>query len=65
MKKETEKKILQAANLSPSEDMIERIVEVHPMKQVAIMSVVQVLVFGFMILLFWLIQSVIDSGIKL
>ena len=65
MKKSTEQKILQAANLSPSEDMIERIVEVHPMKQVAIMSVVQVLVFGFMILSFWLIQLVIDSGIKL
>jgi hypothetical protein len=29
------------------------------------MSVVQVLVFGFMILSFWLIQLVIDSGIKL
>ena len=55
MKKETEKKILQAANLSPSEDWIERIVEVHPMKQVAIMSVVQVLVFGFMLLAFYLI----------
>ena len=65
MKQETEKKILQAANLSPSEDMIERIVEVHPMKQVAIMSVVQVLVFGFMILSFWLIQLAIDSGVKL
>ena len=59
MKKETEKKILQAANLSPSEDWIERIVEVHPMKQVAIMSVVQVLVFGFMLLAFWTINQFI------
>ena len=59
MKKETEKKILQAANLSPSEDWIERIVEVHPMKQVAIMSVVQVLVFGFMLLAFWAINQFI------
>ena len=48
MKKETEKKILQAANLSPSEDMIERIVEVHPMRQVAIMSVVQFVMLGLM-----------------
>ena len=64
MKKETEKKILQAANLAPSEDMIERIVEVHPMKQIAIMSVVQVLVFGFMILSFWLIQLVIEETMK-
>ena len=52
MKKETEKKILQAANLAPSEDMLEKIVEIHPMKQVAIMSVVQVLVFGFMLVCF-------------
>ena len=64
MKKETEKKIFQEANLSPSEDIIERIVEVHPMKQVAIMSVVQVLVFGFMILSFWLIQLVIEETMK-
>ena len=40
----TEKKILQVANLAPSEDMLEKIVEIHPMKQVAVMSVVQVFV---------------------
>ncbi len=56
MKKETEKKILQAANLSPSEDWIEKIVEVHPMRQVTIMSVVQVSVFMFMLLSFYLID---------
>ena len=61
MKKSTEQKILQAANLAPSEDMLEKIVEVHPMKQVAIMSVVQVLVFGFMLLGFYLI----NLGLKL
>ena len=55
MKKSTEQKVLQVANLAPSEDMIEKIVEVHPMKQVAVMSVVQLLVFGFMLLSFWLI----------
>jgi hypothetical protein len=51
-----EEKLLQIVNLSPSESWIERIVEVHPMKQVAVMSVVQVLVFGFMLLSFWLIN---------
>tara|TARA_R100000008_G_C3544305_1_gene146642 strand:- start:568 stop:753 length:186 start_codon:yes stop_codon:yes gene_type:complete len=56
VKKETEKKILQATNLSPSEDWLERIVEVHPMKQVAIMSVVQISVFMFMLLSFYLID---------
>ena len=48
-----EEKLLQIANLSPSEAWVERIVEVHPMKQVAIMSVVQVCMFGFMLLCFW------------
>lgn len=48
-----EEKILQYVNLSPDESWIERIVEVHPMKQVAIMSVVQVAVFGLMLLAFW------------
>jgi len=50
-----EKKALQVVNLSPSESIVEKIVEVHPMKQVAVMSVVQVLVFGFMLLSFWII----------
>ena len=59
MKKEIEKKILQAANLSPSEDWIEKIVEVHPMKQVTIMSVVQVSVFMFMLLSFHIIDLTI------
>ena len=48
MKKETEKKILQAANLAPSEDWIEKVVEVHPMRQIFIMSIVQVIVLAFM-----------------
>ena len=56
MKKETKKKILQAANLSPSEYWIEKIVEVHPMRQVTIMSVVQVSVFMFMLLSFHIIS---------
>ena len=54
-----EEKLLQVANLSPSEDMIEKIVDVHPMKQVAIMSVVQVGMFGLMLLSFFLIDLVV------
>ena len=50
-----EKKVLQAVNLAPSESIVEKIVDVHPMKQVAIMSVVQVAMFGFMLLAFWFI----------
>lgn len=45
MKKTKEEKLLQVANLSPDESWVEKIVEVHPMKQVAIMSVVQVIMF--------------------
>ena len=42
------KKVLQVVNLSPSESIVEKVVEVHPMKQIAIMSVVQVFMLGFM-----------------
>ena len=47
-----QEKILQAVNLAPSEDWVEKIVEVHPMKQIVWMSIVQVCVFGFMLLSF-------------
>lgn len=57
IKMSLERKALQVVNLSPDESVIEKIVEVHPMKQVAIMSVVQVLVFGFMLLAFWTIDQ--------
>ena len=55
-KPETEKKVLQIVNLSPDVSVLDKIEEVHPMQQVAVMSVVQVLVFGFMLLSFWLIN---------
>ena len=45
MSKSTEEKLLQVANLSPDEAWIEKIVDVHPMRQVAIMTVVQVVMF--------------------
>lgn len=51
-----EDKLLRIANLSPDIDLLDRIEQVHPMKQVAIMSVVQVAVFGFMLLSFWIID---------
>lgn len=45
MKKTTEEKLLQVANLSPDEVWVEKIVDVHPMKQVAIMTIVQAVMF--------------------
>ena len=46
--KTKEEKLLQAANLAPSEEWIEKITEVHPMRQVFIMSIVQIVVLAFM-----------------
>ena len=51
-----EEKLLQVANLSPSEDWIEKIVNVHPMKQVVIMSLVQLGALAFMFFSFFLID---------
>ena len=42
------KKVLQAVNLSPSESWIERLVHVHPMRQIAYASIIQLVVFGGM-----------------
>ena len=55
-----EQKILQVVNLSPSESWIEKLTEVHPMKQVAWASVIQVSVFGFMLLAFTIIDALFN-----
>ena len=52
-----EKKALQVVNLSPSEAWVEKLHDVHPMKQIAVASVIQVCVFGFMILSFFIINQ--------
>ena len=44
-----QEKILQVVNLAPSESVVEKIVDVHPMKQIAIMSVIQVVIFFMML----------------
>ena len=56
----TEKKLLQVANLAPSEDWLERLVEVHPMRQIFWASIIQLCVFGFMLLSFWGINAVVN-----
>ena len=53
------KKVLQVVNLSPDESIVEKLTEMHPMRQVAYASVIQVLVFGFMLLAFWTINQVV------
>ncbi len=56
MSKTTEEKVLQAVNLAPSEDIVERLTEIHPMKQIFWASIIQVSVFGFMLFAFWAIN---------
>jgi len=55
----TDKKILQVVNLSPNESWIEKMPDVHPMKQITVASVVQVLVFGFMLFMFWINSKIL------
>lgn len=51
------KKILQAVNLSPpvDESFFDKLENVHPMKQIVYAAIIQVLVFGFMLLAFKII----------
>jgi len=59
-KPETEKKVLQVVNLSPSEDIIEKLTEIHPMRQIFWASIIQFIVFGFMLFSFWMINGVVN-----
>jgi hypothetical protein len=54
-----DKKILQAVNLSPNESWIEKMQDVHPMKQITVASIVQVSVFGFMLFMFWINDKIL------
>lgn len=51
-----EEKILQMVNLSPSEAWVEKLHDVHPMKQITVASIIQICVFGFMLLMFKIIS---------
>ena len=53
-------KVLQAVNLSPSESWIEKLTEIHPMRQIFWAAVIQVAVFGFMLLSFWTINGEVN-----
>lgn len=54
------RKALQMINLSPSESWVEKLPEVHPMRQVFWASIIQVCVFGLMLLSFWTINGVVN-----
>ena len=55
-----QRKTLQIVNLAPSEDWVARIVEMHPMRQVFWATIIQLCVFGFMLLSFWGIHAVVN-----
>jgi hypothetical protein len=44
----SKEKVLQIVNLAPNDSIIERLIEMHPMRQVAWATIVQILVLGFM-----------------
>ena len=58
-KEKINKKVLQAINLAPSETWVEKIVDIHPMKQITIASIVQATVFGLMLVTFWITSKII------
>ena len=43
------KKVLQAVNLSPSESWIEKLTQIHPMRQITYASIIQASVFFCML----------------
>jgi hypothetical protein len=60
--KTTEEKILQVVNLSPNESVMEKLTDVHPMKQITYAAILQVVVFGSMLLAFFLINYFLKIG---
>ena len=59
-KPENERTALQIVNLSPSESSIERLVDMHPMRQVFWASIIHASVFGFMLLAFYTIDKFVS-----
>jgi|TARA_A200000159_G_scaffold79357_1_gene73526 hypothetical protein len=56
-----EKKILQVVNLSPSESWIEKLPNIHPMKQITYAALVQVVVFFGMLGMFQVNQWIFSA----
>lgn len=59
MSQTTDQKILQVINLSPpvDESFFDKLENVHPMRQIVYASILQVVVFGFMMASFWLLSK--------
>jgi hypothetical protein len=59
MTPENERTALQIVNLSPGEDSLEKLTEMHPMRQIVWATIVQVSVLGFMMGSFAVINMVL------
>jgi hypothetical protein len=60
MKKSKEEKLLQVVNLSPDESWVEKIHDIHPMRQIFWASIIQVSVFFMMLFAFFIIGKVVQ-----
>jgi hypothetical protein len=56
-----QEKLLQVVNLAPNESSLDRLMEMHPMQQIVWATIIQVSVFGFMLLSFSLINLYLDQ----
>ena len=56
-----QEKILQVVNLAPNESSLDRLMEMHPMQQIVWATIIQVSVFGLMLVSFSLINLYLDQ----
>lgn len=56
-----DKKILRRLNLAPDEQWIEKLPNVHPMKQITYAAIIQVVVFGGMLAMFQVNQWIFST----
>ena len=56
-----QEKLLQVVNLAPNESSLDRLMEMHPMQQIVWATIIQVSVFGFMLVSFSLINLYLDQ----
>jgi hypothetical protein len=55
-----QEKLLQVVNLAPNESSLDRLMEMHPMQQIVWATIIQVSVFGLMLVSFSLINLYLD-----
>ena len=56
-----QEKLLQVVNLAPNESSLDRLMEMHPMQQIVWATIIQVSVFGLMLVSFSLINLYLNQ----